>query len=159
MARGGEEMSRESARGRCARVPLFVIWGVVGMMIAAAVPDTGLAAGPMLVAQANQSQASVEQALQAAVDARRAKDFDRAREILAGLERRVSQGSPDFWAVNDEVNFHLPLAVAQQAMNQGEIGLAESKIDEAARYLNNHPRRGEMTQTLERYRRALWMAK
>lgn len=152
-------MSRERARGRCARVPLIVLWVALGALSGAAVAGQVGAAEPLLLAQASQPQGALGQQLQAAVEARRAKDFDRAREILAGLERQVSPGAPAYWDVRDEIHFHLPLAVAQQAMNQGEIGLAESKIDEAARYLNNHPRRGELTQTLERYRRALWMVK
>lgn len=137
----------------------MVLWVALGTVSGAAVAGQTGVAEPLLLAQSSQAQVELEQQLQAAVEARRAKDFDRAREILAGLERRVSPGTPAYWDVRDEIYFHLPLAVAQQAMNQSEIGLAESKIDEAARYLNNHPRRGELTQTLERYRRALWMAK
>jgi hypothetical protein len=116
--------------------------------------------GTMVLAQASQGNASPAEAmLLQATEARRAKDFEQARDVLAGLERQVGQGHPLYQRVRDERYFHLPLAVAQQAINEGEAGLAESKIDEAERYLSGHPRRGELSRIVERHRRALWMIK
>ncbi|MBA1147771.1 hypothetical protein H0Z60_12000 [Ectothiorhodospiraceae bacterium WFHF3C12] len=152
-------MARDRFEGRNTGAMVMAFCALAVALAGAASTAGAVEARPLVLAQADQAQGDFQSQLQAAVAARRAKDFERAREILAGLERRAARGTPRYWEVSDEINFHLPLAVSQQAMNEGEIGLAESKIDEAARYLTNHPRRGELSQTLERYRRALWMVK
>lgn len=153
-------MAREKSarRYRSRLVPAVILF-----CLGAGVPaHFGHAAERALLQLAQSGQnglSAAEQQLQVAIEARRAADFERAREVLVGLERRLGRNHPLRRQVLDELYFQLPLAVAQKAMTNGEIALAESKIDEAERYLAGHPGRGELSQVLERYRRALWMAK
>jgi len=140
--------------------------GLLLMAPAAGARPSGVDVVPPLLAQSSQSQqtasrraTAVSDLLDQAVAARRDKEFDKAVGILEDAESRVRPSDDMYWPVRDERYFRLPLARAQQAMNEGKLVAAKQEIDKASGYLRDNPRRGELEQTLERYRRALWMLK
>lgn len=159
-------MSQESQEISAARrLFLVALWGLLLAAPAAGARQAAFDVAPPLLAQnapsapqtATRGGTALSDLLDQAVEARRAKAFDKARRLLENAERRVRPSDDLYWPIRDERYFQLPLARAQQAMNDGKLDVAKSELDKASGYLQDNPRRGELEQTLERYRRALWM--